>query len=344
MSKFQYNSGHKIILKDHFSKMNTPKVSILLPTYNHANYLGESIQSALTQSFTDFELIIVNDDSPDDTETVIKRFADPRIKYIFQENKGVPGALNTAFSASCGEYIAILNDDDRWLPEKLAQQTTILNEKPDVGVVYGIAQVIDAQGEKRQQTSGFPARFPEDMLKSLLLENGICPVTVLIRRSCLEETGPWDENLPGVDDRDMWLRLAKHCNFVFQDEIVAEYRLHATNYSAGRLAHFVTYQNRRIQVLDKFFNDPCCPPRIRDFQAESYYNAHLTVGLQYIGNRYRKEGFRHLLKAFKAAPSFYSAVKIPVKLILQGTSRLSIGRSLLLSYKNWRLRQRMPGS
>lgn len=95
------------------------KVSVIIPTYNYGRFLGEAIQSVLDQTFTDFELIVVDDGSTDNTKEVVSSFKDSRIKYIFQENCGVSAAQNTGIRASTGEYIAILGSDDKWFPENL---------------------------------------------------------------------------------------------------------------------------------------------------------------------------------------------------------------------------------
>jgi glycosyltransferase involved in cell wall biosynthesis len=321
---------------------NHPQVSILLPVYNHAAYLGEAIQSALDQTFGDLELIIVNDESPDESEAVVKRFDDRRIRYIAQKNKGVPGALNTAFAAASGDYIALLNDDDRWLPDKLQGQVGILERDAEVGVVYGIAQVIDHAGQPRPHSIGIPGKYPGDMLKSLLYENCLCPATVIIRRTCLERTGPWDEALPGSDDRDMWLRLARHCRFHFQNQVVAEYRVHASNYSAGRFAHFEAYQNRRLQVLDKFYAAPDCPPNALAVKPLAYRNLHTAIGMQWAGNgNWRKVGW-HFGQAFKAQPSPANALRIGGILATHWIGRSTLGKKLLARYVQWRLKGRMP--
>src|ERR1041385_3866377 len=99
--------------------MNSPKVSVIIPTYNHAEYLPEAIQSVLEQTYPDFELLIVNDGSTDHTGEVVQQFTDPRIHYLEQENRGATAARNTGICASSGELIALLDADDLWHPEKL---------------------------------------------------------------------------------------------------------------------------------------------------------------------------------------------------------------------------------
>src|SRR5215470_8388474 len=106
--------------------MLPPRVSVLLPTYNRAHYLAEAIQSALDQTYADLEVVVVDDGSTDNSAELVRRFADPRVRLFRQENRGISAALNTAFRAARGRYIAILNSDGRWLPELLAEEVAVL--------------------------------------------------------------------------------------------------------------------------------------------------------------------------------------------------------------------------
>ena len=123
-----------------------PKVSVVMPAYNYGRFLGEAIQSVLDQTFQDFELIVVDDGSTDNTKEVIGSFTDRRIKYIYQQNRGVSTALNVGISASRGEYIALLDADDIWLPHNLEKGVEVLDEHAEVGFSYGQAYLMDIEG------------------------------------------------------------------------------------------------------------------------------------------------------------------------------------------------------
>ena len=123
-----------------------PRVSVNICCYNGGKYIAETISSVLAQTFTDFELVIVNDGSKDDTEGKILGFNDGRIKYVFQENRGLSATRNRALDLSKGEFIAILDQDDLWEPEKLELQLRVMDKNPGTGVVYSDALIIDENG------------------------------------------------------------------------------------------------------------------------------------------------------------------------------------------------------
>ena len=174
-----------------------PVVSVITPTYNRAAYIGDAIESVLAQTYQDWELIIVNDGGTDETEAVIKpyRVGDPRIRYITQTNTGVSGARNRALREARGRYAAFLDDDDRWLPEKLARQVAYLEQHPEIGMCYARA------------TPGFsPTSFP-GLLRPF---QSILPSTVVARREALVAIGGFNETPKIQEDYDCWLRLAQY--------------------------------------------------------------------------------------------------------------------------------------
>jgi glycosyltransferase involved in cell wall biosynthesis len=127
--------------------MNAPRVTILMPAYNAGKYIAEAIRSVLTQDFSDFELLIVDDGSSDDTREVIGRFSDPRIRLLEQENKGISAALNAGLSAASGRYIARFDADDICLPERLSRQAAFLDANPDYILVGGEAEYVSEDGQ-----------------------------------------------------------------------------------------------------------------------------------------------------------------------------------------------------
>ena len=122
-----------------------PRVSVIIPTYNRANMVGDAVQSVLEQSYADWELIVVDDGSQDNTRDVLADYSDPRIRYIYQENRKLPGARNTGIRAGTGEYVAFLDSDDLFTPGKLERQVAVLDRSPDVGLVASGWTEVDAQ-------------------------------------------------------------------------------------------------------------------------------------------------------------------------------------------------------
>jgi glycosyltransferase involved in cell wall biosynthesis len=215
--------------------MNRPAVSVVIPTYGHRDWVVATLESVLAQSFRDFEIVVVNDGSPDDTAALVKPYVeDGRVLYVEQRNAGQSAARNRGIGCARGEFIALLDDDDLWPPDKLAWQVDALREDPSIGVVAGVAEFIDAEGRPLHVTP-----FVEELPFSSLFRH--CPITspgqTLIRRALLDEIGGLDETVAGVDDWDLWFKLAARSRFVMRRRIALRYRRHEGNAShqVGRL-------------------------------------------------------------------------------------------------------------
>ena len=214
-------------------------VSIVMPAYNAGKYIADSIRSVIAQTCPDWELLVVDDGSSDDTGGIVKEFVarDPRIKYFFQENGRLGKARNTGLKNASGELIAFLDSDDLWLEAKLARQIQAMSEN-DADVVFSDAYVFndpDTTDETRRFGS-FNGRFSgANMLDLLIRQNRIPVLTVLLRRAALDRVGAFEEGKPyhGLEDYDLWLRLAK-AGFVFygMTDALARYRKHSSAMTA----------------------------------------------------------------------------------------------------------------
>jgi glycosyltransferase involved in cell wall biosynthesis len=219
------------------------KVSVIIPTYNYGKYLGEAIQSVLGQTFADFELIVVDDGSTDNTREVVDSFSDPRIKYIYQENRGLSAAENTGIKASCGEYISILGADDMWPPENLALKVKLLDAHPDIGLVCSDAYVFDNHTgatigrfwrDKPFHDWVDPQRAAKQPLKEMLIRGCfVAPQTVLVRRQAFTDVGYFDESLLTHDDWDMFVRIIQRYSIEIMDVPLARLRRHGDNMSTN---------------------------------------------------------------------------------------------------------------
>jgi len=204
------------------------KVSIILPTYNRASMLNKAIDSTLNQTFKDFELIIVDNYSTDNTESVVKSYDDKRISYFKNQNNGLVSInRNYGIQKSCGEYIAFLDDDDLWLPEKLEKQVKLLDSNKKLGLVYSRSYVIDDRGNPAKPTyfRGIKLRRGH-VFNELLVSNFIPQLTVLTRRDALDKVGKFDLQYKIAQDYDLWLRIANHYTVDFIDQPLAKYRFH----------------------------------------------------------------------------------------------------------------------
>ena len=152
------------------SPSTSTSVSVIIPTHNRARYLSEAIRSVLVQTFTDFELIIVDDGSTDETEELVRSFSDRRIRYLWQSHQGISAARNAAIRSARGLYVAHLDSDDIWLPNILGVEVAAFCD-PGIGVVYSRAQALDQTGRPLPILVGIPQRYPADSLLSLLYSN-----------------------------------------------------------------------------------------------------------------------------------------------------------------------------
>jgi glycosyltransferase involved in cell wall biosynthesis len=222
---------------------NRPLVSMIVVCYNHARFVLETLDSVEAQTYTNTELVIIDDCSTDDSVAVIERWLRQTgtvATFIRHErNMGVCRTLNDALAVTKGKYISMIASDDLWLPEKIEQQVEIMESQPDdVGVLYSDAFQIDANGQCDRAL--FLSRcwnfdkMPEGKLLDILVQMNFIPgPTTLIRRSCYDKVGLYDEALL-YEDWDMWMRIARHYSFVYAPEPSAKYRIHAASFCGDR--------------------------------------------------------------------------------------------------------------
>lgn len=217
-----------------------PKVSIVIPAYNHERFIGDTIASVLNQTFTDLELIIINDGSRDGTEAVIQAFDDPRIQYRHQENRGAHATINWGIEMAAGDYVGILNSDDIYAPDRIEQCMAILDADTDVAAVFSHVELIDETGNttgfKRGAEENWRGSDPEisyagggDMVKDLLTGNFLVSTSNLFcRRSVFREIEPFAP-LRYAHDYDFFLRLSYKYPVRMLNAPLLKYRIHNEN-------------------------------------------------------------------------------------------------------------------
>lgn len=277
--------------------MNQPKVSIIIPAYNQAQYLADAVQSVLDQTFTDFELIIVDDGSTDNTPQVIAGFQDSRVRSIRQENKGLSGARNTGIKLSTAPFLTFLDSDDRFLPNHLNLLYTYLKNHSECGMVSGGRQMIDINNKVLQEQVDRPQWRIEDLLINNPFLNVGC---VLIRRMWLDSVDNFDESLRACEDWDLWLKLASAgCQFAWIEEPVMAYRIHQNQMTR----EIERMRKSRLAVLDKFFSRPDLPKAVMKHQDRAIASVHIKVAAL----AYRLEEFEtgqaELIQALRLDPS-----------------------------------------
>jgi glycosyltransferase involved in cell wall biosynthesis len=251
-----------------------PAVSVLMPAYNVEPYVREAIRSALAQTFHDFELIVVDDGSTDATAAIVKSLAreDPRVRLIQQSNRGLAGARNTALRASRGEFLALLDSDDLWEPEFLAEQMAILAARADVDVVTGNGWCLG--GTKHGELARpCPDPRPEPDLAAIIGDERAVFIMSVFRRRVYETIGPFDESMRTNEDYDFWLRAAvAGFKFARNDRPLGHYRIRNDSLSASDLRMLrgilQVYTKLRPVIAERRYEMEILEHQIQRFETE----------------------------------------------------------------------------
>ncbi|MHB1035979.1 MAG: glycosyltransferase family 2 protein [Pirellulales bacterium] len=212
------------------SQPTIPAVSVVIATYNYGQFLAGALDSVLAQTFTDWEAIIVDDGSTDDTPEVVRPYlGDERIRYERTDHLGQPGAKNVGIRLSRSPLVAFLDADDLWLPSKLERQVALFHNDPELGVVYSRRLWMDEQG--RMIESPQPELYHGEVLAKMFKDNFVCFSSSMVRRAVFDEVGAFDERIPLAIDYDLWLRVAQRYRFDYVDEPLVLYRTGHANLS-----------------------------------------------------------------------------------------------------------------
>lgn len=316
--------------------MTTPTVSVIIPTYNRSDLLPRAVESVLSQTYADFEVLVIDDGSCDGTERVMAAFTDPRVRYHYRTHGGIGATMNAGIALAQGAYIARLDSDDEWLPHMLVTLVPVLQDRPDAGVVYARAQACDARGTPVRATKGEPLRYPTDSFRSMLYDDCTCNITVIARRACLTTTGCFDEAMHVNEDWDMWLRVAERYPFVFVDEIVARFRRHSGNIT--RSDHRAAALEGRVAVLDKLYARSLVPPTAHAMRGIAYRNVYLRAARMRWAAGEQTQAWADLRSAWRSSERPWSAVGIFCWYLF--SDRLSRHSALGERLLAWQARQR----
>jgi glycosyltransferase involved in cell wall biosynthesis len=294
----------------------SPKVSVLVATYNCGNYLRETLQSVLAQTVSDYEVVIVDDGSDDGTEEVVQSFiADGRFRYYRTEHRGQPAAKNLAVVVSRAPLLAFLDADDVWVADKLERQLQLLDEQPDVGVVYSRRTLIDEAS--RPVPYQQPVLHRGHILPQIFQDNFICFSSVVVRRRVFDQVGAFDERLPLAVDYELWLRVASHFPFDYVDTPLLHYRTGHASLSrrAEERLHIVIDVMRRF--LDERGGRHLVPRRVVSrAQAETRYHLALLTR-----DRSAWEAAGWCVRALSFVPWYCPAWKGLVSILFPETGR-----------------------
>jgi len=281
---------------------SVPKVSVVVPTYDSARFLGKAIQSVLDQTFQDWELIVVDDGSTDNTRDVMAAFQDPRIRYVHQENRGAPAALNAGIRLARGAYVAFLGADDRWLAEKLALQVAQLDSLPlNVGLVYCDLHLLDLEDDTilgRFLDGREPPRGR--VLSQLVRTEGsfLHPCASLIRREVFDRVGVFDESLKTHEDWDLWVRIAAAYEVEALDHPLAVYGRRPSQLTADIQQMYLYGVEAKLRVLHTQTLRPSDRRALRHYLAHHHYG----YGIKFLNLGWRKEAWKAFLRSLRLRP------------------------------------------
>lgn len=303
----------RIIKKD--NKESMPLISVVLPTYNRASLLPRAIKSVLSQTYKNFELIIIDDNSSDNTKEIVKCFKDKRIKYIrHKENKGGAAARNAGIKLAKGKYIAFQDSDDKWLLRKLEKQIQVIRNLPlEYAVVYSGSWYVE-KGKRKYVPSSVINKKEGNIHRSLLRENFIT-IQAMVRKDRLIKVGMFDERLPCYQDWDLWLRLSQNYLFKFIKEPLSIIYCSSNSISKNN----DSLLKALIYLTEKHHEDF---KREKDLLSEYYF----TIGNMFFVKKDFENGKRYFIKAKNlktldirfliSAPIIIFAPRLYVKLLL----------------------------
>lgn len=278
-----------------------PLISIVLPTYNGARYLRDSVSSVVEQTYRHWELIIVDDASTDGTPGIVQEMCakDSRIRQIRNQcNQRLPGALNAGFAKADGEFLTWTSDDNCYLPEALSRMARTLIVDPDVDLVYGDSCKIDGDG----RTMG---RFPTRPWSDLPFWNPVGPC-FLYRRSVMDRVGEYSVDLFLAEDYDFWLRASVGCRFTHIPETLYLYRIHGLSLTATRARQIWKAHQRALRRN---------LPRLKWLDRDTRSLAYVTLARKSRYLNCTADMVRHLLSAVRTSPRLAGGI------ILRGVCR-----------------------
>jgi glycosyltransferase involved in cell wall biosynthesis len=312
------------------------KVSVIIRTYNRAYIVAEAIESALNQTYGDYEVLVVDDGSTDNTSEVVQRFRDPRLRYVRHErNQGVGAACNTGVAEARGELIAFLDSDDIWRPEKLERQVACMERHPEVDAVFSDIEIIDdtttipsliatmssfsklLAKDRKQQEYVFSAR---QLYLCLLEEVPIKPTVLLLKREIFQKVGPFDLTALGCEDWEFLLRLSRVACFGYVDLVLGAQR------RTPDAVHRKYWQQDRAFLISLFRREKVSLKE--DRAAIAAINRGISTHCTNLGGSYLESGFK--AKSISVYFRGFKETGEPVMLLRAATTILPMRLNTLL--------------
>ena len=286
--------------------MSEPLVSVIIPTHNRGNLIGETIKSVLNQTFKNFEVIVADDGSTDDTEAVVRGLGDWRVQYRWFENQGAPAfPRNEGLGLARGEYIAFLDSDDLWLPEHLELCLKAMDENEDAGGVFTDYYKLypgDKLVPQRMAGSRYGCFTLKDMVANFSAIGAAS--NVMVCKRVFDEVGNFNENkdMAGSEDWEMWVRISSKFRFLVLPRETVKLRVHGKN---------ITLRPEKIErsikaALDSIFSHPQIRPLVWPYRSNAYAEVNTLAAINYYAAGEMKKALYCLKTAFYLRPLHFT--------------------------------------
>lgn len=283
-----------------------PTLSIVIPAYNVSNYIRQCLDPIIKFNEIEYEIIVVDDGSSDDTFEILKSYKDRRLKIIqHQFNKGLPAARNTGFRAACGDYVIPLDSDDVPVPSSWICLLDIVKYKPEAVLAYGYAQPFP-DGKLFQPNFNINLNKPSgDVLSKIVIENNFISVgTAIINRKAIERVGLWNESLTIGEDWEMWSRLAAEGIFIYSPNLMIGYRHRKSSMTKSKEFMDETKLITPLYLIfDQIKNNKFSERQYNDLKKTAFSNFHYRFGMKSLRFKNYRNAFIHLYKSFALRPS-----------------------------------------
>jgi GT2 family glycosyltransferase len=306
-----------------------PTISVIVPVYNAERTILETIRAVQQQTFLDLELIVINDGSTDRSLELLNTVNDPRLRVFSYPNGGVSVARNRGITHASGDFLAFLDHDDLWTPDKLELQLAALQQHPEAGVAYSWTYYMDEKGESFYPDN--PVFFEGDVYSQFLVDNFIASGSnCLIRKQAVESVGEFDPSLPGCDDWDYWLRLARHWYFV----VVPKRQIFFRQSLGSQSSKVEMMERNSLKVIEKAFQ--AAPLEMQSLKNRSLANTYRYLAQMYLTRVTSSDGVKQAAQKLWMAIPLYPLIlrerwtqKILLKLMLIRVISPQLGFQLL---------------
>lgn len=281
-----------------------PLVSIIIPNYNHAQYIEDAIHSVLRQTYRNVEIIVVDDGSRDNSREVIAAFGDT-VRAIFQQNQGLSAARNTGLTASRGKFIGVLDADDMYEPDFVETLVTALQGQPEADGIYCGYRFVDHLNQPLPQIEAREIA-PEKLYWALVDGNFLVPESMFVRKHCYDAVGFFDTSLRALEDLDMWLRITSRFKVIHTTKILTRHRILPGSMSTDPTRQF----ENRLQVVKKNFGaEPAPTGKWNEDQRRAFSRAYLVSAVEYLQAKNEIRAFECLRSMAIARPALLARVE-----------------------------------